>query len=202
MPLSLAPEAWQAFFAENPDPCFVYEVGQAPRFKLLAVNRAWFEATGLGPEAVGKPLAQTLPPEMARNVEARIERCVEEREPNVSDEELHFSGYARHWRTSLAPVVLGGEVRYVIGFGHDYTDLRHTTNALADSEAKFRRLVENASDIIYRLRIEPSVAFDYISPSVERVTGYPADDFYRNPQLLRSLIHDDDLPRDVRALRH
>jgi PAS domain S-box-containing protein len=199
MPLGLAPEAWQAFFAENPDPCFIYEVGEAPRFKLLAVNRAWFEATGLGSEAVGMPLAQMLPPEMARVVEARFERCVEEREPSVFDEELHFSGYARHWRTSLAPLVLGAEVRYIIGFGHDYTDLRHTTNALADSEAKFRRLVENASDIIYRLRIEPSVAFDYISPSVEQVTGYPADDFYKNPALLRSLIHDEDLPSVART---
>jgi PAS domain S-box-containing protein len=195
MPLSLAPEVWQAFFAENPDPCFIYEVGQvAPRFKLLAVNRAWVEATGLDPEAVGKPLAQMLPPEVARDVEARFERCIEEREPSMFDEELHFAGYARHWRTSLSPIVLGGEVRYIIGFGHDYTDLRHTTNALADSEAKFRRLVENASDIIYRLRIDPSVAFDYISPSVERVTGYPAEDFYRNPALLRSLIYEEELP--------
>jgi PAS domain S-box-containing protein len=192
MPLSLAPEAWPAFFAENPDPCFIYEVGQEPRFKLLAVNRAWFEATGLGPEAIGKPVM--APPEMVRVIEERFERCVADREPAAFDEELHFSGYARHWRTSLAPLVLDGVVRYVIGFAHDYTDLRHTTDALADSEAKFRRLVENASDVIYRLRIEPSVGFDYISPSIEQVTGYGAEDFYRDPGLLRSLIHEDDLP--------
>jgi PAS domain S-box-containing protein len=195
MPVSLASAAWEAFFAENPDPCFTYEVGSEPRFRLVAANQSWHEATGFPKEVVGLSLAQLMPADAAALTAARFERCIADLEPAAFDEELRFNGYTRHWRTSLSPVVIDGVVRYVIGFAHDYTDLRHTTNALAESEASFRRLVENASDIIYRLRIEPSVGFDYISPSVETVTGYPADDFYRNPGLLRSLIHPDDLPR-------
>jgi PAS domain S-box-containing protein len=193
MPVPVAAAAWEAFFTENPEPCFAYEVGSEPRFRLVAANRAWLETTGLSGDVVGRPLAELMPADVAIVTAERFERCIAEREPVAFDEELSWSGYARHWRTSLSPLVIDGSVRYIIGFGHDYTDLRHTTNALADSEAKFRRLVENASDIIYRLRIEPSVGFDYISPSVEQVTGYPADDFYRTPGLLRSLIHSDDL---------
>lgn len=199
MPVQVAAAAWEAFFTESPDPCFAYEVGSEPRFLLVAANQAWLETTGFSSDAVGRPLAELMPADVAAVTAQRFERCIAEREPAAFDEELRFNGYARHWRTTLSPLVIDGAVRYIIGFGHDYTDLRHTTNALAESEAKFRRLVENASDIIYRLRIEPSVAFDYISPSVEAVTGYPAEDFYRNPGLLRSLIHSDDLPRVDRS---
>jgi two-component system, cell cycle sensor histidine kinase and response regulator CckA len=195
MPVPVAAAAWEAFFAENPDPCFAYEVGTDPRFTLVAANPAWFETTGFSRNVLGRPLSELMPPQDAAVAAQRFERCVAEREPASFDQELRVNGYARHWRTSLSPLVIDGAVRYVLGFGHDYTDLRHTTNALAESEAKFRRLVENAIDVIYRLRIEPSVGFDYISPSIELVTGHPADDFYRNPALLRSLIHPDDLPR-------
>jgi PAS domain S-box-containing protein len=195
MPVPVAAAAWEAFFAESPNPCFAYEVGVEPRFRLVAANQAWLETTGYSSDVIGRPLAELMPPDVAAVAAQRFESCVTEREPAAFDEELSFNGYVRHWRTSLSPLVIDGTVRYVIGFGHDYTDLRHTTNALAESEAKFRRLVENATDVIYRLRIEPSVAFDYISPSVELVTGYPAEDFYRNPGLLRSLIHPDDLTR-------
>ena len=121
---------------------------------LVAANQAWLETTGFSSDAVGRSLTELMPAEVATIAAQRFERCIAESEPAAFDEELRFNGYARHWRTTLSPLVIDGSVRYIIGFGHDYTDLRHTTNALAESEAKFRRLVENASDIIYRLRIE------------------------------------------------
>ncbi len=193
MPGTVAPAAWKAIFDENPDPCFLYEVGAAPRFKLAAVNAAWLESTGLSADVVGRTLAELMPPELAAVTAERFERCVAEREPASFDEELPYGGHPRHWRTTISPIELDGAIRYVLGFGHDYTDLRHTTNALAESEAKFRRLVENASDVIYRMRFVPSLALDYISPSIEGVIGYSADDFYSDPTLLQRLIHPDDL---------
>ena len=43
---------------------------------------------------------------------------------------------------------------------------------LRASEQQFRRLVENAPDIIYRLRLTPSLHIEYINPAVEEVTGF------------------------------
>jgi PAS domain S-box-containing protein len=49
-----------------------------------------------------------------------------------------------------------------------------TQTALVVSEAKFRNLVENANDIIFQLDLQGH--FSYISPSFERLLGYPVSD--------------------------
>ena len=44
--------------------------------------------------------------------------------------------------------------------------------ALRESEDRFRRLADNARDIIYRFRVQAPRGLDYISPSITDVTGY------------------------------
>jgi len=41
--------------------------------------------------------------------------------------------------------------------------------------------------------IDPDGDYVYVSPSCERITGYRADEFYKNPKLLKTFIHPDDL---------
>lgn len=61
-----------------------------------------------------------------------------------------------------------------------------------ESDKRFRRLVENAPDIIFRLKLLPSPHFEYISPAVEQITGYPPETFYADPALGISLVHPED----------
>jgi PAS domain S-box-containing protein len=61
------------------------------------------------------------------------------------------------------------------------------TDALRTSEERFRRLNDNAPDIIFRIRVGPNVGFDYISPAVLAITGYPPGDFLANPALVREI---------------
>ncbi len=56
--------------------------------------------------------------------------------------------------------------------------------ALKVSEDRYRRLSDNAPDIIFRLRTGPDTGFDYISPAVAAITGYTPDEFYATPQLI------------------
>lgn len=57
-------------------------------------------------------------------------------------------------------------------------------------EEKYRRLLENLSDMVFLLRI-PEGDYEYISPSVVEVFGYSASDFYRNPFFMKDIIHPD-----------
>ena len=48
---------------------------------------------------------------------------------------------------------------------------------LADSEARFRALADNSADVVWRFFSEPYPHFDYLSPSIEKILGYPASVF-------------------------
>lgn len=70
--------------------------------------------------------------------------------------------------------------------------LQRSEGALRESEARFRRLAENAQDMIYRFRVEPSPGFDYVSPAATRLTGYTAEEFYADALLRIKLVHPGD----------
>jgi PAS domain S-box-containing protein len=57
------------------------------------------------------------------------------------------------------------------------------TEALRLSEERFRRLNDNAPDIIFRMRRVPDIGYDYISPAVTAITGYRQDAFLADPTL-------------------
>lgn len=60
--------------------------------------------------------------------------------------------------------------------------------ALQDSEARFRRLAENAPDVIYRMSL-PDGTYEYISPAVRELFGYAPEEFYASNRLIRHVIH-------------
>jgi PAS domain S-box-containing protein len=56
----------------------------------------------------------------------------------------------------------------------------------------FRALVEQGRDVFFRYRPGPPAAFDYVSPSVAELTGYPVEAFMANPSLFSAIVHPDD----------
>lgn len=75
--------------------------------------------------------------------------------------------------------------------------------ALRDSEERFRRLAENAPDIIYRFRVSPDLVVEYVSPAVFPMTGYTPDEFYADPRLAYRMMDVDDRAtlKDVVAMK-
>lgn len=67
-----------------------------------------------------------------------------------------------------------------------------TEAALKESEAKFRRIAENAHDLIYRYELEPARRFTYVSPAATQITGYTPKEHYDDPDLGIKIIHPDD----------
>ncbi|MCJ7551363.1 MAG: PAS domain S-box protein, partial [Anaerolineae bacterium] len=61
-------------------------------------------------------------------------------------------------------------------------------SALRDSEERYRRLVENSPDFIYRMSL-PDGRYEYASPAVLDMTGYTAEVFQTRPNLIREIIH-------------
>jgi PAS domain S-box-containing protein len=66
--------------------------------------------------------------------------------------------------------------------------------ALRAGEEQFRRLAENASDMIYRYEIQPRRRFAYVSPAATELTGYTPADYYADPELSVKITHPADRP--------
>ncbi len=69
-------------------------------------------------------------------------------------------------------------VNYVVALLEDITERQRAEEALKKSEMLYRLLAENISDVIWIFDINAS-QFRYISPSVERLSGYLVDEALR-----------------------
>lgn len=102
---------------------------------------------------------------------------------------------------SLAPIY-SDEDRYVAATVRDVSERRAMEDALRASEERYRLLAHNAEDVVYRISLDAwPPPFEYISPSVAKLTGHRAEEFIADPQLLFETTHVDDRPLLERWLR-
>ncbi|MGE0058572.1 MAG: PAS domain S-box protein [Dehalococcoidia bacterium] len=72
--------------------------------------------------------------------------------------------------------------------------------ALRRSEARFRLLIEHSKDIMFYYRLPPADTFEYISPAVTEITGWPPEAFFANPQLAIEMLDPEYRGAVIRAI--
>jgi PAS domain S-box-containing protein len=86
-----------------------------------------------------------------------------------------------------------GTVLGVLAIGQDITERKQAQEALERSEERFRTVADFAFN--WEIWVDNDGQFLYISPSCERITGYRANVFFHNRDLLLKIIHPDDRAR-------
>ena len=78
------------------------------------------------------------------------------------------------------------------GIDSDITERLRIEDSLKKSEEAYRFITERSNDLIFVCRFKPDLKFEYISPSVEKITGYLPGEYISDAYLGISMVHPDD----------
>ncbi|MEP7114223.1 MAG: PAS domain S-box protein [Ilumatobacteraceae bacterium] len=95
----------------------------------------------------------------------------------------------------------GPDGAVVLSVGRDVTGRHDAELKLAESEARFRDLADKSADVVWRFLIQPSPHFDYMSPSVENILGYPPSYFLEDFTRMLDIVDQAGNTTIERALR-
>lgn len=157
----------------------------SPRFKEMA----GFEPS----EFLGKSFAPLVHPEDLQACLAFLNRVAETGEKQSGFEFRYIRKDGSYFWASSNVAAVKDELGEVVGFQgiiQDISDRKQAEAALAESEAKFRYLVENATDLIWSSTVEGTLT--YLSPRFKQMTGFDPSEFVG--QSLAPLVHPNDLP--------
>jgi len=133
-------------------------------------------------------------PEDQERLSGAVERHRTTREPIYETYRIrHEDGSWRHWIDRAVPLFdpEGAPARW-IGVCIDDTERVRTFRERVESEERFRRILDNAPDIIYRYRLHPEPRFEYISGAVEQILGYRPDEIVAGQDFGLRIQHPDE----------
>ncbi len=61
-------------------------------------------------------------------------------------------------------------------------------------DIELSRLADRAPDVIFRYRLKPGPAYEYVSEASTRICGYTPAEHYADPELRHRIVHPDDRP--------
>lgn len=101
----------------------------------------------------------------------------------------HLLFRRRVYEITVRPIEYEGEVEYALGILRDIHEEYQAKEDLKKNEEKYRRLVEESTEIIFSLNMDMTMI--YISPNVKQFLGYSSDQVIG--KRLTDFLHPDDL---------
>jgi len=97
--------------------------------------------------------------------------------------------------TSMVREEATGDPDYIIGIIEDINDRKLLEQHLLEAEEKYRLLVERVPAVVYIADIGEEGVWRYVSPKIEKMLGFTAQEWMDDPGLWVRQIHPDDRAR-------
>jgi PAS domain S-box-containing protein len=172
---------------------FVLDVLDEGRdFRYTAFNPAMIRTSPIAIEQLlGKTVTAALSEEMAQLYGKRYSDCVYSAQSISFEEHFCHNGQETWWLVTVNPLRDRNTqiVDRLIVTAIDVSDRKQTEIALAESEAKFRRVIEDANDVIGIWGLDGILT--YLSPGFRTIFDYEPSEWLG--QSFVPLVHPDDL---------
>ena len=180
---------WREIFEHNPVMYFVLNSAGT----VLSVNSfGAAELLYVADELIGQSVFQVFLDADRERVRANLNLCLESLgQSNTWEVQKVRKDGGTLWVRETATAIKranGGVV--VLIAGEDITERRRAEESVRESAKRFRALIEHAYDAVLLLDSHNSVL--YVSPSVERILGYSAEEMLGRDRF--DLFHPDELP--------
>lgn len=180
------------------DIIFVLSTEKDGRYKFVSINRSFENTTGKKySQVVGKYVDEIIPQPSLKMVQENYKKAILEKKIVRWEEISDYPGGQLIGEVSIAPLFdERGNSILLVGAVHDITDrknaedkirkmsqeleervkertasLTQAKESLKLSEEKYRKIVEEAGDVVYSSDYKGY--FTYINPMSEKLTGYP-----------------------------
>lgn len=146
-----------------------------PERRVAFANSAAHQLFGHPRESlIGMRVADTLPPEMRDAVSAYETAALGGTPQRYETVVLRGTGERRTVSVTTSPLREGNQVTGVVASLRDVTDERRARDAVARSEARYRNLVETATDAIYTMDADAS--FTSVNRATCEIVGYSREE--------------------------
>ncbi|HWQ20796.1 MAG TPA: PAS domain-containing protein [Methanotrichaceae archaeon] len=125
-----------------------------------------------------------------------MDRAFKTGEPEEGEWRTVWPDGSMHWLAGRYQVFkdASGQPLQMIGVNIDITERKKMEDALRESEARFRSVLETSIDAAYRHNLQLN-RYDYISPVIEQVTGFSAQEITgMGMEETSRRIHPEDMP--------
>ncbi|WP_141395234.1 MULTISPECIES: sensor domain-containing protein [Bacillus] len=183
--LQISKQRYQSLYEYNYNAVFTMEKDG----NFLSANPMFEKITGYQiQEAYGKHYGQMVLPQCLDYTNEQFKKAANGVPQSYECRIYHKSGRIIPLNVTNVPIIVNGEIIGVYGIAKDLTDLKKTENQLKESEAKYRLIAENMTDLVSI--IGPDRVYQYVSPSYKLVLGFhPRDLVGKDPF---HLIHQED----------
>lgn len=141
-------------------------------------------------EAYGRHFAMVVPPDVGRLAMETLTRAQASGQVEVMRYQLEIKdGRWRTFEARIAPMS-NGQWLYIT---RDITDQQRAQAELAESEARYARVVRGTSDGVWEFT--PGTSENYLSPRWKGLLGYADHELANHSDTFFDLLHPDDRPR-------